>query len=270
MAEALTRLTMTLLFVLGITIFSSIYYLFSRRVSEVSRAAMLSTIFLVTTVFSIGWLISPGLRYENAAIPLTLILISGVAALMASLYIGGVIFNILKLSDSNEALGLPKGSVRALIALSLIVIYALMSVFLFQEIGGTEPPNAEAINIAQQTLTTISTLVVAVAGFYFGTRSVETAKRAVEKPSITILSPTDPLELSGAKNTKSPTIKIEVTPSGEAIEWSAEPDNLGVLSQVKPYEFEYLRTTDTTDVVKLTFSLYKFPDITATLNIKSI
>jgi hypothetical protein len=41
------------------------------------------------------------------------------------------IFNEFKLSDKNQALSLPEGSVRAVIALSLIIIFSIMALFLY-------------------------------------------------------------------------------------------------------------------------------------------
>ena len=41
-------------------------------------------------------------------------------------------FSAVKLADPTQALGLPEGSVRAVIALSLIVIFVITVVFLFE------------------------------------------------------------------------------------------------------------------------------------------
>lgn len=57
----------------------------------------------------------PGLSYagNNMAIILTLIVIAGVAGIIASLAILALVLSALGLSDPKQALGLPKGSVRA-------------------------------------------------------------------------------------------------------------------------------------------------------------
>jgi len=104
---------------------------------------------------------------------LTFTVVAGVVVLLASLTTVTIITSYLDLSDPKEALGLPKGSVRALIALSLIVIFSIMSLYLYAQLAGT--PSEEQTRFAQQLLTTISTLVVAVAAFYFGTKSVAEA-----------------------------------------------------------------------------------------------
>ena len=54
-------------------------------------------------------------------------------------------FSILSLTNKEQALGLPEGSIRAVIALSLIVLFAILSVFLYQNIskGGELLPVGE-------------------------------------------------------------------------------------------------------------------------------
>lgn len=47
-------------------------------------------------------------------------------------------FDTVGLSDKTQDLGLPTGSVRAVVALSLIVLFAIFSLFLFNGIQGTE------------------------------------------------------------------------------------------------------------------------------------
>jgi hypothetical protein len=64
-------------------------------------------------------------------VKLPLLAIIGVISLLASLTFVSVAFSMLNLSDKAQALALPEGSVRAVIALSLIVIFAITSVFLY-------------------------------------------------------------------------------------------------------------------------------------------
>ncbi|MGI6375215.1 MAG: hypothetical protein ACOX3S_04320 [Anaerolineae bacterium] len=148
----------------------------------------------------------------SSTMSLTLMLVIGVSALLAVL--GGLvaIFAVLGLAQPGYSLGLPEGSVRAVIALALILIFSIQAVYLYGDLGGQQtyrstgltqaeyaalPPERivavtatgtgaarsydvtlrpdkpeAAVDLAQQILTTVSTLVVAVAGFYFGTRSV--------------------------------------------------------------------------------------------------
>jgi hypothetical protein len=148
-------------------------------------------------------------------------LVIGVIALVVSLTFMTVIFKSLNLTNPQNSLGLPEGSVRAVIALSLILIFMISSVFLYWQVGhggifttsvnvtqaqidkmpqgdivsinrtGTYNnesifnvtlfiDNPSSVDIAKQIITTVSTLVVAIAGFYFGTKAVSVAKGAVE------------------------------------------------------------------------------------------
>ena len=67
----------------------------------------------------------------GASIIVTLVVIAGVIGLLAVLMMTALAFSSVKLADSTQALGLPEGSVRAVIALSLIVIFIIIVVFLF-------------------------------------------------------------------------------------------------------------------------------------------
>jgi TRAP-type C4-dicarboxylate transport system permease small subunit len=76
-------------------------------------------------------------------------MISGVIALLAVLTIAAQIFSQEKLANKNEALALPAGSVRAIIALSLIIIFAIIIIFIFDSF----PPESTTLQIpANQTI----------------------------------------------------------------------------------------------------------------------
>lgn len=62
---------------------------------------------------------------------LPMLLIGGAVAMLLTIAIVAVVFSDFKLSDSRAALALPEGSVRAVIALLLILIFAIMAVFLY-------------------------------------------------------------------------------------------------------------------------------------------
>jgi hypothetical protein len=165
-------------------------------------------------------------------IVLGVVLVLGVIALVASLTFMTVTYKSLNLTNSNHSLGLPEGSVRAVIALSLILIFMISSVFLYYQVsqghydvstGITQDQidnfpqqniikivyagrnqsnesvfdvttlivNQSSVDIAKQIITTVSTLVVAIAGFYFGTQAVAVAKNAtgISSPLIRKIEP---------------------------------------------------------------------------------
>lgn len=172
------------------------------------------------------------IRNEPSVVLPTLI-VSALMALMAALTIISLAFAAMNLSDHTQALGLPEGTVRSLIALSLILIFIIVALYLYgslsrgnsyesiaitqadlslipqenivkleSQIAGDErvynvtiamPKSEASEDFAQQILTTAATLVVAVAGFYFGTRAVATARGVVElsTPLIHTLTPSE-------------------------------------------------------------------------------
>ena len=70
---------------------------------------------------------------------LPLVAIGGVVVLVLLLTAVATMFSILSLTNNTQALGLPEGSIRAVIALSLIVLFAILSVFLYQNISKGGP-----------------------------------------------------------------------------------------------------------------------------------
>jgi hypothetical protein len=147
---------------------------------------------------------------------LPIIVVIGVIGLVAVLGSLVAVFVRLGLGDPRQALGLPEGSIQAVIALGLILIFAIVGIYLHALAGDTEtrllagltqekvdalpantiveintredgrfdvrvalPPSEQQDDISKQLLTTISTLVVAVAGFYFGSKTVKEAQRGL-------------------------------------------------------------------------------------------
>jgi succinate dehydrogenase hydrophobic anchor subunit len=151
-------------------------------------------------------------RPENT---LPVLLLVGVVALLSAIAITTIIFRRLGLTNWRAPLGLPEGSIRAIIALMLLVMFFISALFLYSDVGATtnrvlkgmsqkfvdaqpadsllsvEPVDGaggattynvtlvgpakspDAIDLAKQLVTTVSTLVVAVAAFYFGANTVQ-------------------------------------------------------------------------------------------------
>lgn len=82
-----------------------------------------------------------------AAMPV--LAVTGVFGLIGTMVIVVVLFQYIGLASATEALGLPDGSVRAILALSLLVLFGLLTAFLFNSLndGGAQrhaeklPPN---------------------------------------------------------------------------------------------------------------------------------
>ena len=156
-------------------------------------------------------------------IVLTLLLLFGVVVLLGSIGALLVLLAGFGIIDPKEALGLPSGSVRAIIALTLILIFAIVSVFLFWNSGhnvyestgltaeqiGLLPRNQVvsivatgttytvqtadtefANQLALQLMTVLGTLVTAVAAFYFGAKSVAAGAELAKKAAGTTVDTT--------------------------------------------------------------------------------
>ena len=79
------------------------------------------------------------LTATGASLPL--LAIGGVIALILLLTVVAMIFSVLGITNKDQAMGLPEGSIRAVIALSLIVLFAILSVFLYQGVSTNGPLN---------------------------------------------------------------------------------------------------------------------------------
>ena len=184
----------------------------------------------------VGVLLAAGLLFgllsqfgiATKEISLTVLLAAGVVALVLGLAVVAVFMAWHKLADARAPLGLPEGSVRAVIALTLILIFAILSIFVFsqtnpstsvspgltaaqvelldparitqitprlavQSVGNDGQPTLEtvydvqlssapseaSVDLANQLITTVGTLVAAIAAFYFGANSVASASQAI-------------------------------------------------------------------------------------------
>jgi magnesium-transporting ATPase (P-type) len=92
-------------------------------------------------------------KQDLSEIALPIVIIAGVTVLLLVLGLLTFVFSVLKLSDSKEALGLPSGSIRAVIALMLLVIFAIVAIFLYSDVSS---------NSKLQTLSVVPTQVAEI------------------------------------------------------------------------------------------------------------
>jgi heme/copper-type cytochrome/quinol oxidase subunit 2 len=195
-------------------------------VQALALAAFIAVFVLAITVGLLwGLAKSKGSGPESA---LSLVFVAAAVVLILVVCTLSIVFKRLRLEDSREAMGLPKGSVRAVIALMLILLFFIAAIFLFsstrRDLTGTTrqfvnlsatqyaalDPNEilssstkgsgadltydvtllpalsntdSSDDIAKQLITTVGTLVTAVAAFYFGANSVTTAMGAGRRPT---------------------------------------------------------------------------------------
>jgi len=91
-------------------------------------------------------------KFGNGQFEITLPLLAmfGVLVLLMALALTSVSFAIFDLADKREALALPPGSVRAVIALGLVVIFAILTVFLYADLSGTNNLVISGLTLEQQ------------------------------------------------------------------------------------------------------------------------
>jgi hypothetical protein len=82
-----------------------------------------------------AWLMRDQLHQLDDAIRLPLLVIAGLVSLIALLAVMAIAFKTVGLANQTQALGLPEGTVRAVIALSLILIFAVITVYLFSDLS---------------------------------------------------------------------------------------------------------------------------------------
>lgn len=192
--------------------------------------------------------------------------------------IGGLTFMVivlahLRLTTRQAALGMPDGSIRAVIAISLLFLFMILSVFLYENMANSQNATTQAASsdVAKQLVTTVATLAVSVAGFYFGTSSVAAARRAVSgvQPTLTVVSPSPGQPMDKAKDTELPDIRVSAVPPEQSINWRIIGDSDGQLLQTSPGTFMYRRGTAAADLVSLEFWLVGHPDVVARLDISA-
>lgn len=91
-----------------------------------------------------------GLRHleRHSTVGLPIVAIFGIMILFGALSLISTVFARLSLSSKTEALALPPGSIRAAIALSLIVLFAIISVMLYQSLSS--PYEVTHLSLAQK------------------------------------------------------------------------------------------------------------------------
>lgn len=247
----------------------------------------------VFVLFSIGFLISTMLETASE-IAIGLAAILGVSTLLVFLFILAAGYSRLKLADSTKALGLPEGSVRALIALFLILMFIFVGIYLFRQVSYGTPvispdltledisvlPEALAdkivgmeknrdgtfdvtiahtaseagIRASESLISTIGTLLVAIAGFYFGTKSVSVALPDTSARIASINpSEADDTKLDGEKLN----IVVDTAPVGLAINHKVDPPDNGTIERKEFNVFEF--TPSKKGPVKLTFTVASNP-----------
>jgi hypothetical protein len=103
----------------------------------------------VALYFGFQWISS------EPIVGLPVMAIFGVMILIGSLSLTSAVFHHLGLSSRTEALALPTGSIRATIALSLIVLFAIIAIMLFQSLAAPKVEPYWVTNVTESDLVAI-------------------------------------------------------------------------------------------------------------------
>ncbi|MBB3564973.1 hypothetical protein FHX06_006343 [Rhizobium sp. BK512] len=160
----------------------------------------------------------------SAVVGLPMLSIGAVVLLMIILTLTAVVFASFDLQDKAQALALPEGSIRAVIALMLIVLFAILSIYLYGSIASGQTSHlgvvdkavrdtlvntygesnvlsvavdgqrfevwlqraasSDGVDFAKQLLVLVGTLVTSICSFYFGSKAV--LQSADRMPNITV------------------------------------------------------------------------------------
>ncbi len=104
------------------------------------RLKFLATAIIVTfLVLVIGVFVYLAIHDQlESEFVLPLIIVGGIVCLLVILVLAAVVFAKVELANKDEALGLPAGSVRAVIALGLLVAFSILAVYLYQSLAKSE------------------------------------------------------------------------------------------------------------------------------------
>jgi hypothetical protein len=89
---------------------------------------------------AVVWMGFPKNTLNSDYILLSQIVLVGLALTVVFMAILAIIYSVMGVEDPKQALGLPEGSVRALLAFSLVLIFVCLAAFLFGEVNKNNQP----------------------------------------------------------------------------------------------------------------------------------
>lgn len=232
-------------------------------------AFLLPAIAVAGTIAAVGIVNRSVLASPEVELPI--VLIATVLALIGGLTFMVIVLHYMRLTTKGAALGMPDGSIRAVIAISLLFLFMILSIFLYENMVGSSDAatRSASADVAKQLVTTVSTLAVSVAGFYFGTSSVAAAARAVTRgqPALTVVSPSQPAIMAKDPAAEPLEIRLIAVPGDQAIASRVMGDADAQVVQTSPGTFVYRRGPAPADTVIIEFYLVASPDIRAQVEI---
>lgn len=199
-------------------------------VSEPSNTALYVTGGVLTVVLAALTILITILAQRPVGVPveiaLTVWILLGLSALIVLLTLVAWISRVMDGTANRGALNLPNGSVSAVIALLLLLLFAFSSIYLFSQLSSSESRGAKSTGVSESTLAgfpservisvnvaeagaadgtgrtydvvlapasgastdfaktlfaTLSTVVIAIVGFYFGQRAATSGVQAAQE-----------------------------------------------------------------------------------------
>jgi len=145
------------------------------------------------------------LRLPGTTLDVVLTVVLSIIAILGMVAMLFVVYSIFGLHDRQQALGLPDGSVRALVAIMLVIVFAIFAGYYFDRLD--EAARQGQADFAKQIITVMATLMTAVVSFYFASRTSQDAAAVRGNPPETtpVVTGIDPTSAPGGEPA---TIKI--------------------------------------------------------------
>jgi len=119
----------------------------NREPVDAFRAAgvIVMTIVVIFVMVGYGVVKLNEVKQLDDAVKLPLLVIAGLVSLIALLAVMAIAFKTVHLANQTQALGLPEGTVRAVIALSLILIFSVVTVYLFSDLSNGDSVSCQEV-----------------------------------------------------------------------------------------------------------------------------
>jgi hypothetical protein len=100
-------------------------------------------------------------KNSSEALALSAVVLVGLALVVVLMSVLVIVYSVLGVSDSTQALALPEGSVRALIAFSLVLIFVCLGAFLYNSVNNSGlSPGGKSSHITEAQLSDLKTQFV--------------------------------------------------------------------------------------------------------------
>ena len=187
---------------------------------------------------------------------MALLFLFGLGLLVLILFVVAILFQWAGLASKSQAFGLPRGSISAVLALSFVMLFALLSVYFYSDLSSQQrssriagltkaslnsipietiessvkrgngtytvyirPQKSQSsIDFSKQVMTIVSTLMSAIAGFYFGAKATN-ARKPKTPPNPPNDPPNDPPNSSSPKGSR---VRVELPESARTSRGAAD------------------------------------------------